>query len=226
MKIEIERVFMRLKFFKISFFLLFSIGLTACDFLKSKELICMPKADSLVLNEYVLVKIKNWEKEFCVQYWGGKFTCVPFNKAITVFDFYDENTNYIRRANTLKSTVNDQSYAIEISEQWTPQVEVKYSKEDGESVFRFKNSTRKVPRVDLTENEISTYKILTIFDSKYGTTNDVVEGSTSYKLYLDRVLGKSIVWNYRLDRYTKEFTSFGDFSRVYVLNCTEQSSKL
>jgi hypothetical protein len=217
---------MRLKFLKISIFLLFSIGLTACDFLKSKELICMPKADSLVLNEYVLVKIKNWEKEFCVQYWGGKFTCVPFNKAITVFDFYDENTNYIRRANTLKSTVNDQSYAIEISEQWTPQVEVKYSKEDGESVFRFKNSTRKVPRVDLTENEISTFKILTIFDSKYGTTNDVIEGSNSYKLYLDRVLGKSIVWNYRLDRYTKEFTSFGDFSRVYVLNCTEQSSKL
>ncbi len=217
---------MRLKLLKICFFLLLSIGLTACDLIKSKELICKPKADSLVLNEYDLVKIKNWEKEFCVQYWGGKFTCVPFNKAITVFDFYDENTKYIKRAQTLKSTVNDQSYAIEISEQWTPQVEVKYSKEDGESVFIFKNSTRKVPRIDLTENEISTFKILTIIDSKYGTTNDVVEGSKSYKLYLDRVLGKSVVWNYRLDRYTKELNSFGDYSRVYVLDCAEPSSKL
>lgn len=78
----------------------------------------------------------------------------------------------------------------------------------------------------MTENEISTYKILTIFDSKYGTTNDVVEGSNSYKLYLDRVLGKSVVWNYSLDRYTKELSSYDDYSRVYVLNCTEQSSKL
>ena len=217
---------MRIKFLKISIIFFLSIGLSACDFLKSKELICKPKVDSLVLREYELVKIKNWEKEFCVQYWSGKFTCVPFNKAITVFDFYDENTQYIRRAKTLKSTVNDQSYAIEVSEQWTPQVEVKYSKEESDSVFKFKNSTRKVPRVDLTENEISTYKILTIFDSKYGTTNDVVEGSTSYKLYLDRVLGKSVVWNYSLDRYTKELSSYDDYSRVYVLNCTEQSSKL
>lgn len=217
---------MRVKFLKISILFLLLIGLAACDFLKTKELICKPKADSLVLNEYKLLKIKNWEKEFCFQYWGSDFTCVPFNDAIKVFNFYDENTQYIRRAITLKSIVNDQSYAIEISEQWTPQVEVKYSKEDGESVFKFKNSTRKVSRVDLTESEISTFKILTIFDSKYGSTNEVIEGSNIYKLYLDRVLGKSVVWNYRLDRYTTELTSFGDFSRVYVLNCTEQTSKL
>ena len=220
---------MSVKFLKISILLLLAAGLTACDIFKSKDLICKSKVGSPVRNEYEFVKIKNWEKEFCFQYLDGKFTCIPFNKTKTVFDFEDEKwhppTQYIKRATTIKSTVNDQSYAIEVSEQLTPQVEVKYSKEDGMSVFKFKNAIRKVPRVDLTENDILTYKILTIHDSKHNNFKNFFEGSGIYKLYFDSVLGKTVVWNYSLDRNTKEL-SIKSWFNVYVLNCTEQTSKL
>ena len=208
-------------------FLSFILFLTACDKLSKSEFICHPKNDSKTLKPYEIVQIHNLQKQICVQYWGDDLTCIPFNGTYSKEDFYDEKTKLILKKTQFTSKVSNSAFIINVTEKWVPSVEVQMIKNENSILFEFKNTYIEIPKRELNLNEIETFKILTLIKHVYDIDIDI--GSASYTKYQDRVLGTSILWQYYLDKYTKELSTNGDLTEygdTYHYKCEKPSDKL
>jgi len=212
---------------KIFFFLSILISLSACDKFVTNELICKPNKDSKILTPYEIVQIKNLQKRICIQYFGAELTCIPFDGHSSVEDFYDKDSKLIINKNTFTSKVSNSAYSIVVTEKWKTAVEVDVKRLDKSTLFIYKNTNLEIQKKGLSETEIETLKIITLIKHVYGINVEIE--SPSFKKYTERYLGTSKVWEYYLDKYTKELSSNGDlkdYSDIYRYKCETPSDKL